>query len=183
MMTRNDREPFQDDANAGDGESALHALIDLGNDLLGQLHRFRYVNPLIIDDAAREAFALSHRVLEYERYLDYLETVKGRSGRLPTRVEARVGQSIQGVFQNVQALAATALDVATELQEAGVFEQLVPELARMLDRSGPVQGTDVLAHLRPALADIWEGYGMSRPILDWALQYVDLGDMEILARG
>jgi hypothetical protein len=136
--------------------------------------RLQFVNPLALDDSIRSSIDSIRRLLEYERFLDRMELIKGEQGSLPWFVEQRIKQSVVQSALDARNLARATLDAGSELEDVGAFEQIVLETIKHLDEVGELSSDEILAEGLPFVEEFLANRGLPSELWQWGLKYVDL---------
>jgi|GEM_PF-5939533 len=159
------------------------ALLSCLGDVSSRCDRLQFANPLVLDDSVRIVLASARRLLEFERFLDRMELIKGKKGSLPQRVEERIAHAFVQAQADAADVARAAVDAISELQYAGALEQMVPEVAHCLDGLGDVRVDQLLQFELSHIQEFVEDRGMDHELLQWAVKYIDVNGLVLSGDG
>jgi hypothetical protein len=143
-----------------------------------------HVNPGVVDDGARDAFAAARRLLTFERHLDVLEREKGSVGALPQHVEQRAADGARRAHGDARRFARAALSAMNEMQRSGAWKQAVPVLADEMADAGTIKARELVDRLRtPGFAGMLRERGMPPEVLEWGLTQVDIDEVGLRSSG
>lgn len=159
--------------------SSLFEVFECSAESYDRLDTLRFVNPLVMDDSVRVVLDSARRLLEFERFLDRVELIKGEQGTLPAAVEERVADALERAQLDARAMASAAVDAIGEYQSVGAFDQIVPTLANCLSRGGEIEGERLMAETLPLIEEFAVDRGLPQDLWQWAIEKVAFGGVTI----
>ncbi len=144
-----------------------------------RIRRSEYINPLVIEDSLRTVLESVNRLLEYERFLDRMETTKADLGELPIQVERRILRAARRAEADAIKLAKATLDLFNEYQDSRTLDEFFADLALELEARGKMQFDEVWEQSMPELEDFAVKRGLKKDLWNWALSYQDFSGVTL----
>jgi hypothetical protein len=158
--------------------SSLFEVFECSAESYDRLDTLRFVNPLVMDDSVRVVLDSARRLLEFERFLDRVELIKGEQGTLPAVVEERVADAMERAQLDARAMASAAVDAISEYESVRAFDQIVPNLANCLNGK-EIEADRLMSEALPLIEEFAVDQGLPQDLWRWAIEKVDFGGVTI----